>query len=111
MEAAFPAAAQVRCTVSALSVAFGNYAPRGTTPTDSTGNIAVTCSGAVGQMVKYSILISSGAGGSFLPRKMRGRPSTLNYNLYTDAARSTVWGDGNAGTYTLADSIAVTLNF
>jgi spore coat protein U-like protein len=26
---------------------------------------------------------------------------TLSYNLYTDASRVTVWGDGSAGTATL----------
>jgi len=113
--AALPAAAQVTCTVSAQGAAFGSYAPRGAAPTDSTGNITVSCSGAVGQAVNYSILLGSGAGGSFFPRKMSG-PSALSYNLYTDATRSTVWGDGNAGTFTVADayvltSVTVTRNY
>jgi spore coat protein U-like protein len=31
---------------------------------------------------------------------LRG-PYTLNYNLYTTASRTTVWGDGTGGTSTL----------
>ena len=105
--AALPAAAQVTCSVSTQGAAFGSYAPRSAAPTDSTGNIAVSCSGAVGQAVNYSILLDSGAGGSFFPRKMSG-PSALSYNLYTNATRSTVWGDGNAGTFTVADAYVLT---
>lgn len=113
---ASPAAAQVRCTVSAQGAAFGSYLPRGAAPVDTTGNIAVTCSGAVGQAARYSILLSSGAGGLFFPRKMRSSPNALSYNLYTDAARTTIWGDGNAGTFTIADayvltSVSVTRNY
>ena len=105
--AALPAAAQVACSVSTQGAAFGSYAPRSPAPTDSTGNIAVSCSGAVGQAVNYRILLDSGAGGSFFPRRMSG-PSALTYNLYTDATRSTVWGDGNAGTSTVADAYVLT---
>lgn len=113
---AMQAAAQLKCTVSAQGAAFGNYLPRGAAPVDTTGNIAVSCSGAVGQRVRYSVLLSSGAGGSFFPRKMRRDSNALGYNLYTDATRTTIWGDGNAGTFTVADayvltSVSVTRNY
>lgn len=39
---------------------------------------------------------------------MRSGSNTLGYNLYTDATRSTIWGDGNAGTFTIADAYVLT---
>jgi spore coat protein U-like protein len=30
-------------------------------------------------------------------RKMSSGVNTVNYTMYTDAARNTVWGDGTAG--------------
>jgi spore coat protein U-like protein len=96
------------CNVSTQSVAFGNYSSRSTTPTDSLGNVQVTCSGTTGQAVSYTIQISSGAGGSFFPRKMSGGAGTLIYNLYTDATHVTIWGDGNSGTFPLTDMYSLT---
>jgi len=36
--------------------------------------------------------------GSFDPRQMRFRGNRLDYNVYLDAARSIVWGNGRNGT-------------
>jgi spore coat protein U-like protein len=43
------------------------------------------------------ITLSRGGSGTYTPRKMSG---TANYNLYGDAALTTIWGDGSGGTYT-----------
>jgi spore coat protein U-like protein len=96
------------CNVSTQSVAFGSYSPRNNTPTDSLGNVQVTCSGTMGQQVSYTIQIGTGAGGSFFPRKMFGGAGTLIYNLYTDATHVTIWGDGNSGTFPLTDMYSLT---
>jgi spore coat protein U-like protein len=47
-----------------------------------------------------TILIELSAGGaaSFSPRAMAGAGSSLSYNLYLNAARTTIWGDGTGGT-------------
>jgi spore coat protein U-like protein len=97
--------AQSTCSVSASAVSFGIYDPFGTSALDSTGNVQVTCSlaGVVAVLVNYTIQLNGGGSG-FSPRKMRSGANALNYNLYTDSARTTTWGDGTGGTATVADS-------
>lgn len=85
------------CTVSAGSVAFGVYDSFSSAHLDSTGTIALTC--AVRRVVTISL--GPGQSGAFAPRAMSGPGgATLQYNLYSDASRAVVWGDGSAGTAT-----------
>ncbi len=87
------------CTVSTTSVAFGTYDPLAGAPLDTTGTVSVTCtSGGPPPRVDYDILLSTGQAGSYGPRAMTNGTSQLNYNLYTDSARSQRWGDGSGGT-------------
>jgi spore coat protein U-like protein len=88
------------CTISATSVAFGNYNPFGLSPVDSTGTVTVQCTR--NSYVSYSIAMSKGNSGSYSPRKMAHGTSNLNYNLYTDSVHSVVWGDGTSGTSTIS---------
>jgi spore coat protein U-like protein len=85
------------CSVSVESaIAFGAYDPLSTAPLDSTGTILLEqC--APGQV---TISIGTGQSGSYAPRAMRGAGGdVLAYNLFLDAARTRVWGDGTtAGT-------------
>lgn len=105
------------CFVSSVSLAFGNYSEFAAAPNDSVGNVGVTCSGAAGEAVSYSIGLSAGGGGAFASRRMRSAAgSVLGYNLYTTPARVTVWGDGNAGSAAVSDGYvlgggAVTRNY
>ena len=96
------------CTVSAVPLAFGNYDTFRAAPTDSTGNIAVTCSGPVGAKMAYTIaLFSARATGA--TRQMRSPAGgALTYSLYVDPARSTVWGDGSSNTKVVADGYTLT---
>lgn len=87
------------CTVSTTSVAFGTYDPLAGAPIDTTGTVSVTCtSGGPPPRVDYDILLSTGQAGSYGPRAMTNGVSQLNYNLYTDSARTQRWGDGSSGT-------------
>ena len=96
------------CSVSAVSLAFGSYNPFRAAHTDSNGNIEVTCTGVSGEIVGYTIALSAGASGTPGVRRMRyGASAGLSYNLYTSTARTTVWGDGNAGTLLVSDSFAM----
>jgi spore coat protein U-like protein len=81
--------------LSTSPVAFGSYNPVSATPTDSVGTISYFCPGALSPVIS----ISAGGAGSFSPRGMVGA-DVLGYNLYTDAARTVVWGDGTSGTVT-----------
>jgi spore coat protein U-like protein len=103
------AAAAIDCTVSTVGVAFGEYDPLSPTPTDSTGDVTIVCvyiSGGA-QQVSYSVQLSSGSSGSYLQRQMQAAPSVLRYNLFTDAARSAVWGDGSGGTTVANGSVTI----
>jgi spore coat protein U-like protein len=89
-----------RCTVrSATGVAFGTYDPIGanaTLPRDAAGQLGYRCRRA-GPLIS----LSAGGAGAFLPRRLRQGAQTLGYNLYRNAARTEVWGDGTPGTFTV----------
>jgi spore coat protein U-like protein len=88
------------CTVSVGgNVAFGNYNPLPGTSWDATGSFTVSCSPIVGT-VTYTAALSTGSGNSYSPRQMKAGAHALKYNLYTDSARTVVWGDGTGGTQT-----------
>jgi spore coat protein U-like protein len=93
------------CTASASSTAFGSYNPFNAASVDSVGNVQVSCSliGVISINVAYTIALSAGSGGSYASRRLSGGGQTLTYGLYTDPTRSTSWGDGSAGTSTVAD--------
>jgi spore coat protein U-like protein len=83
------------CTISVTSVAFGSYDVFTTTPDDSTGTVTYRCSSS--PFIIW-IALSDGSSSTFNPRTMRKGGEALNYNLYRDAARTTIWGDGTGGT-------------
>lgn len=86
------------CSISATAAAFGTYTPTTTTPTDSTATVSVSCSATVAVAVSYSLALSAGNSGDETSRALYSGSNTLRYQLYTDAARTQIWGDGNSGT-------------
>ena len=83
--------------VTTSGVSFGAYEARKTTAVESTGLVAFECRGvASGDMIM--IQLGRDTAGSFVPRRMHHGAAKLEYNLYLDAARTRVWGDGTAGT-------------
>jgi len=90
------------CTISVTSIAFGNYSVFTTTADDSTGTITYRCNA---QANNISIALSDGSSTTFSPRTLRKGSEVLQYNLYRNAARTTIWGDGTGGTsvYTSAN--------
>ncbi len=89
------AQASASCTISATSVNFGNYNVFNGAAVDSTGTITYTCNA---QASNITITLSKGASSSYSPRLMSKGAETLSYNLFRDAARTNVWGDGTGGT-------------
>ncbi len=86
------------CTVSASSVAFGNVNVISTNAATGTGGITVKCTNGTSWSATASV--GNGPGASVTTRRMRhdaDSTKTLNYVLYTDAARTTLWGDGTSG--------------
>ncbi len=96
------------CTVSSAPVAFGGYSIAAGASLDAAGAITVTCTAVLSIAVNYTIRLGPGAGASFSPRRMAGAGS-LAYNLFTNASRTTIWGDGSSGTTTVADGYALGL--
>ncbi len=92
------------CSAGTTAVAFGNYNPISATATTANGNVAVTCSALVIFTASYVISMNAGNSGTFTTRFMNLTGNHLNYNLYTTAARTSVWGNGTAGTSTVSDT-------
>jgi spore coat protein U-like protein len=88
------------CTVSTSALAFGSVNVIGGTNVDGSGGLTITCTN--GTAWSAAAGIGSGTGASFASRRMTFSGNTLNYNLYTTAARTIVWGDGTASTATLS---------
>lgn len=82
------------CTISATGVAFGAYDVLASSPLDSTGSISYRCGSAQNVLIS----ISQGASGTYSPRQMRNASEVLGYNLFLEAARTTIWGNGSGGT-------------
>jgi spore coat protein U-like protein len=104
MLAATPGQAQTAntCTISVTGVAFGNYNVFAASPVDSTGSVSFACGVNVRNI---QVSLSRGQSSSFNPRTMTRSGENLTYNLYRNAARTNIWGDGTAGTtqYTIAN--------
>jgi spore coat protein U-like protein len=102
-------AAAVDCGLSTTGVAFGIYDPSATAPNDSTGNVTITCNylSGGGQRIAYVATLSTGVSNSYASRWLQSGANILNYNLFSDAARTTVWGNGLGGTAAISGSFTV----
>jgi spore coat protein U-like protein len=87
--------AHARCDVTATPITFGAYDVFSSTAVRSTATINVTCTTGGAQLVTVTIGPSLGSGG-FSPRQMRWASGNdrLDYNLYSDAGLTQIWGDG-----------------
>lgn len=89
----------VTCSVSATGVNFGSYDVFSNVNSDGAGSVSVSCDGDA----SYSIAISSG-NGSYASRWMARDAHQFAYNLYREASRSTIWGDGTGGSAVVSGS-------
>lgn len=90
------------CTISTTSVSFGSYDVFNGSPTDTTGTVTFTCKGSA---VNISVALNKGASTTFDPRTLTGGTDTLNYNLFLNSSRTTIWGDGTGGTSTYTNAL------
>lgn len=88
------------CSVTATDLAFGNYDAASGTPTDASSTVNVTCTNNHGYTVALDA--GTGSGATVAVRRMTNGANTLDYSMYTDAGRTTVWGDGTLSTSTQA---------
>jgi spore coat protein U domain-containing protein, fimbrial subunit CupE1/2/3/6 len=86
--------AMAECTISTSAVSFGTYNVFDTSSLDTTGSVTFNCT----DNANITIKLDKGGAATFNPRRLLNGSVQLNYNLYTDAARTTIWGDGSGGT-------------
>ena len=93
-----------KCDVTATNLNFGNYDTMAPAPCDSTASINVACNMPPqhpNSPLTVTISISPGSSGSFAQRQMQSTSTdNLNYNLYSNASFSTIWGDGGGSSST-----------
>lgn len=87
--------AEAACTISTTAVSFGPYNVFNASATTSTGTVTYRCGNADHNI---TITISTGSSGTFANRTMKKGSENLTYNLFRDAAFTTVWGDGSGTT-------------
>ena len=96
-------AASCTITTSGTLIDFGRYSAM-TGPVNSQVTLGFTCSPTLltETSITYNIKVSPGLSGNALDRRMylngNTGASALRYNLFIDAARVMIWGDGTGGT-------------
>lgn len=93
--AAYPA---VSCSVTATGVAFGIYTPLQASALNANGTVAISCTGVLYDVATVSL--STGSSGTYTNRTLKSGAAALDYNLYTSANGSQIWGNGSSGTGT-----------
>ena len=90
----------------------GVYVSPGGPRVDSQASLTVTCTPAyllLACRVSYTITLSHGSAGTPGNRQLAAGTGRLGYGLYSDAARSSPWGEGGAGGPGVAGSITTSL--
>jgi spore coat protein U-like protein len=82
------------CLVSAAPLAFADY--DASAPVDGSADLSVRCSNGT----LYTVKLGNGTNGNIAQRLLKSGSNVLEYNLYTAAARSTIWGE-TTGTNTV----------
>src|SRR3954469_1734339 len=84
------------CAVSTTALGFGNVDIPSGSNADGTGSLSVTCTNGTAWAAAADV--GGGTGATLATRKMTDGTNLLDYALYTDSGRTTVWGDGAGGT-------------
>lgn len=87
------------CLVSTTPIAFGSYTPTAGTIT-ANGTVVVRCT----KGTSFTVALNGGTtvGGTIAQRLMKNGVNTLQYNIYTTTALTTIWGDGTSSSSTQA---------
>lgn len=105
------------CTITTLTgAAFGGYDPisaNSASPLDGVATATIDCTSTKkSETLNVSVSLSTGLSGSYSTRQMQGTNplNTLNYNLYIDAARTQIMGNGTGGSVTDNGSASISKN-
>jgi spore coat protein U-like protein len=86
------------CTVAGSTMNFGSSIDplAAATPLDATSTLSVQCTNTTPYTVALNAGANAGGASNFTTRTMKSGANSLVYQLYLDAGRSSVWGDGIA---------------
>ena len=84
------------CTVSGTALNFGSSIDplAAATPLDASSTLSVQCTNTTPYTVALNAGANAGGASNFGSRAMKSGSNSLAYQLYLDAGRSSVWGDG-----------------
>jgi spore coat protein U-like protein len=86
-----------KCTIGAFSIAFGAYDPFSAAPLDQTGTVSINCTKGTSGVI--SLNLGTNASGTIRRMQDTGAAGNyLTYEIYNDAARTTVWNAANTMT-------------
>jgi spore coat protein U-like protein len=106
-------AAPATCSVSATNINFGNVNVLSGGTVDTSGTITITCSNGSppNRTTRTCVSIGVGSQGDATSRQMAGPGgATLRYDLYSDSARTTLWGSWQTGYDTAGVTVDVPFN-
>jgi spore coat protein U-like protein len=75
------------CVIEPAALAFGSYYPLSATPLDAQSTIRIACT----RTTPYTVGLGTGNNPAGALRQMSGGGPLLQYQLYSDAARTVVW--------------------
>lgn len=111
--ALFPSLAWAQsCSFGVSNMNFGAVDTLSSSQTNSTATINMNCSGIAGQRILICPNLGAGTGGasSATARQMLSGSNSLNYQLYSDSARSVIWGSYAWAYASRAPALALTPN-
>lgn len=92
------------CSVNASNLDFGSYDPLSVVDDTITTNINVACT----LLTPYAIKLNGGSVNSNISaRKMANGADRLDYQLYTSALMTTIWGDAVTGSTVTGTGLGV----
>lgn len=97
------------CNISTSGISFGSYNVFNPAPVNTIGTITISCT-LLTILTTTEIGPSTNSGG-FNPRQMKhsSQSDRLNYNLFTNSSRTTIWGNGTGGTATITCTVLLSL--
>ena len=108
-----PAFAVLVCTFSITDINFGSISLATGTNFDTTGTLTINCTGGTSKSTaRVCPNLNAGSGGTTTgdPRFLLNGATQLNYNLYSNSARTTVWGSYLWGFSYTPPTIDISLN-
>jgi spore coat protein U-like protein len=85
------------CTVSMGNMAFGSVNTLAGAAVDTTATMTIICSGGQNTGQRLCISIGAGSASDATSRKMTSGGNSARYDLYTNSARTTLWGSWETG--------------